>query len=72
MSDDVVGSATSLHLEVADGVAVLRLDRPKLNALDADLQRAIGLAAQECAERPDVAAVVLTGGDRVFAAGADI
>ena len=61
-----------LRLEVSGSVAVIRLDRPKLNALDADLQRRIGAAARECAERDDVGAVVLTGGPRVFAAGADI
>ena len=61
-----------VRLEITDGVAVLRLDRPRMNALDAAMQRRIGLLAGECAERDDVAAVVLTGGERVFAAGADI
>lgn len=69
---DIEPESEPVRLEVADGVAVLRLDRPKMNALDADLQRRIGLVALECAERDDIAAVVLTGGDRVFAAGADI
>lgn len=61
-----------VRLEVAGGVAVLRLDRPKMNALNADMQARIGAAAQECRDRSDIAAVVITGGDRVFAAGADI
>ena len=61
-----------VRLEVDDGVAVLRLDRPRMNALDAAMQRRIGALARECAERDDVAAVVLTGGEHVFAAGADI
>nr|WP_294694812.1 enoyl-CoA hydratase-related protein [uncultured Friedmanniella sp.] len=64
--------AERVRLEVRDGVAVLRLDRPKLNALDAAMQRRIGELAAACAVRDDVAAVVLTGGERVFAAGADI
>jgi enoyl-CoA hydratase/carnithine racemase len=64
--------AEHVRLEVSDGVAVLRLDRPPMNALDAAVQRRIGALAGECAERDDVAAVVLTGGERVFAAGADI
>ncbi len=72
MSVDAGSGTEPVRLEVADGVAVLRLDRPKMNALNADLQHRIGLAAVECAERDDIAAVVLTGGDRVFAAGADI
>lgn len=61
-----------VRLEVADGVATLRIDRGKMNALNADVQTRIGAAAAEARERDDVAAVVLTGGDRVFAAGADI
>jgi enoyl-CoA hydratase/carnithine racemase len=65
-------AAAPVRLEVSDGVAVLRIDRPKLNALDADLQARIGAAAGECGDRDDVAAVVLTGGPHVFAAGADI
>jgi enoyl-CoA hydratase/carnithine racemase len=61
-----------VRLEVSDGVALLRLERPPMNALDADIQRRIGAAALELSERTDIAAVVLTGGDEVFAAGADI
>ena len=60
------------RLEVADGVATLRLDRPKMNALDAQLQREIIELANEADQREDVAAVVVYGGERVFAAGADI
>lgn len=60
------------RLEVADGVATLRLDRGKMNALNADLQARIGQLATEAGERDDVSAVILTGGERVFAAGADI
>lgn len=70
--NEVHAGAEHVRLEVEDGVAVLRLDRPKLNALNAAMQRRIGVLAVECGERADVAAVVLTGGERVFAAGADI
>ena len=72
MSPENGSGSGHVRLEVDDGVAVLRLDRPKMNALDAAMQRRIGALALECAERDDVAAVVLTGGERVFAAGADI
>jgi enoyl-CoA hydratase/carnithine racemase len=67
-----VPNAAHVSLEVADGVATLRLDRPKLNALDEAMQLGIAAFAAECSDRPDIAAVVLTGGERVFAAGADI
>ncbi len=65
-------AAQQVRLEVASGVAVLRLDRPKMNALNADMQRRLGDLAAECGARDDIAAVVLTGGPTVFAAGADI
>lgn len=71
MSENTTDHET-VRLEVAAGLAVLRIDRPKMNALNADVQHRIGEAALECSRRSDVAAVVLTGGDRVFAAGADI
>ena len=61
-----------VRLEVADGVGTIRLDRPKMNALDVQVQEEIRAAATEAAERDDVKAVVIYGGERVFAAGADI
>jgi enoyl-CoA hydratase/carnithine racemase len=61
-----------VRLEVADGVGTIRLDRPKMNALSAAMQDDIKAAAQEATERDDVRAVVLWGGERVFAAGVDI
>jgi enoyl-CoA hydratase/carnithine racemase len=61
-----------VRLEVEDGVGTIRLDRPKMNALDVAMQEEIRAAALEATERDDVRAVVLWGGERVFAAGADI
>ncbi len=61
-----------VNLEVADGVGTIRLDRPKMNALNAQVQEEIRAAAREAAARADVKAVVVWGGERVFAAGADI
>ena len=61
-----------VRLEVADGVGTIRLDRPKMNALNVQVQEEIRAAAAEATERDDVAAVVVYGGERVFAAGADI
>jgi len=57
----------------ADGqIATIRLDRPKMNALNAQVQDEIAAAAAEVDADPGVRAVVLYGGERVFAAGADI
>jgi cyclohexa-1,5-dienecarbonyl-CoA hydratase len=61
-----------VRLEVEDGVGTIRLDRPPMNAIDEDLTRDLLDAAQEATRRNDVGAVVLYGGERVFAAGADV
>ncbi len=54
------------------GVGTIRLDRPKMNALNEQVQEEIRAAAHEAAARDDVKAVVVYGGERVFAAGADV
>ncbi len=59
-------------LQVEDGVGTIRLDRPKMNAIDEQLHWEVRAAAQDASTRDDVRAVVLYGGERVFAAGADI
>jgi enoyl-CoA hydratase len=61
-----------VHVERGeDGVAVLRLDRPPANALSTALLTEIAEAATSLTADPP-GAVVVTGGDRIFAAGADI
>ncbi len=69
------GAASSgefVRLEVEDGVGTLRIDRPKMNALNMQVQEEIRAAAAEASARDDVRAVVVYGGEKVFAAGADI
>jgi enoyl-CoA hydratase/carnithine racemase len=61
-----------VRLEVADGVGTIRLDRPKMNAISFQVQAELRAAAAEATERDDVKAVVLYGGERVFAAGNDV
>ena len=61
-----------ISIEVTDGVAVARLDRPKMNAISLQVQADLREAATELTERDDVRAVVLWGGERVFAAGNDV
>src|SRR3954465_8962989 len=61
-----------VHVERrADRVAVVRIDNPKVNALSTEGLREIEAAAQMLTDDPP-GAVVVTGGDRLFAAGADI
>jgi enoyl-CoA hydratase/carnithine racemase len=62
----------TVHLEVAEGVGTLRLDRPPMNALDVATQDRLKELAEEITRREDVRAVVIHGGEKVFAAGADI
>src|SRR5512132_2559007 len=61
-----------VRLEVEDGVATIRLDRPPMNAINEDLTRDLHEAAAEAAIRDDVGAVVIWGGEKIFAAGADV
>jgi enoyl-CoA hydratase/carnithine racemase len=56
----------------ADGVATLRLNRPPMNALSTALLTAIGDAAERLGGDASVKAVVVLGGEKAFAAGADI
>ncbi len=61
-----------VRLEIADGVGTIRLDRPKMNAINAQLRTELAEVAREAGGRDEVRSVVLYGGERIFAAGADI
>jgi enoyl-CoA hydratase/carnithine racemase len=61
-----------VELKVEDAVGTILLARPPMNALDAAMQDQLRAAAEEAATRRDVRAVVVYGGEKVFAAGADI
>ena len=63
----------TLLVEIADRVGLIRLNRPEaLNALNAltldELATAIGAMDSD----PEIGAIILTGSDKAFAAGADI
>lgn len=55
----------------ARGVAVLRINRPPMNLLNAQLVREVAVAAESVATDPAVAALVIYGDERVFSAGDD-
>ena len=55
-----------------DKVAILRLERPKVNALNGQVSQELLDAATELDARDDLRGVVLWGGPKIFAAGADI
>ena len=64
--------ADFISVEVEEGVATILLQRPPMNALCLQMQREIKQAAEDVSGRADVGAVILYGGPKVFAAGADI
>ncbi|MFO7191874.1 MULTISPECIES: enoyl-CoA hydratase-related protein [Thermocrispum] len=64
--------AEFVRLEVEAKVGTIRLERPPVNALNRQMQEEIRQAAREAAERDDVRAVVIYGGEKTFAGGADV
>src|SRR5205823_502549 len=61
-----------VRLEVDGAVGTIRLDRPPMNAINGDLLRDLHDVATEAVGNEEVRALVLYGGEKVFAAGADI
>jgi enoyl-CoA hydratase/carnithine racemase len=61
-----------VNLEVTSGVGTIRLDRPKLNPINAQVVRELDEAIGRAADDDNVRAVVVWGGEKVFAAGADV
>jgi enoyl-CoA hydratase len=71
----MIGAMGYEHIlvEMEPPIATITLNRPKvLNALSPDLIREVATALTELDADESVRAVVLTGGPKVFAAGADI
>jgi len=64
--------AEFVRLEVRDRVGTIRLDRPPANAINGQVSKELLAAALEGGARDDVAALVMWGGPKIFAAGADI
>jgi len=61
-----------LDVDEATGVATIRLDRPKMNAINEEVSEGLAAAAHEATFNEKIKAVVLWGGEKIFAAGADI
>ncbi|CDZ87098.1 enoyl-CoA hydratase-related protein [Rhodococcus ruber] len=68
MAQFVSLEATADHV----GVGIIRIDRPPLNLLSRQVQMEIAAAAEEANRRADINAVVVYGGPKTLAAGADI
>ena len=67
-----MGEFVRLEVDEASRVGTIRLDRPPVNALNAQVQEELLEAAKAAGQDERVGAVVLWGGEKVFAAGADI
>ncbi|WSX57070.1 enoyl-CoA hydratase-related protein [Streptomyces sp. NBC_00986] len=61
-----------IRLDTDGPVATLRLDNPPMNAFDSAQREELSARVRELADSPSVRAVVFYGGERLFAAGADI
>ncbi len=71
--DTDAAAADPLLVEVADGVAWLRLNRPEaMNSLDNALKDALVAAVSRVGDDPAVRCVVLTGSGRAFCVGQDL
>jgi enoyl-CoA hydratase len=63
----------NIIVEIHDAVGLIRLNRPKaLNALNAALIHELNEALELFSNDPKIGALVLTGSEKAFAAGADI
>ena len=62
----------TIEVQVAEGIAVFRMDNPPVNQLSEHFVRELSDAFEEAFKDPGVKAVVLTGTGRNFVAGADI
>lgn len=70
-----MGTSVELDIQSASGqanVALLRLNRPPMNAISAGVLDDLAEITQQLRQNQDIKAVVIWGGQKIFAAGADI
>jgi 3-hydroxyacyl-CoA dehydrogenase len=61
-----------VQFQEVDGVAVLRVNNPPVNALGPGVPEAIGSAISAAEQNPAIRAIMLMGAGKTFVAGADI
>ena len=61
-----------VRLESVGGIGTIRLDRPPVNALNDQVRDELATVASSAAADAEIRAVILYGGEKVFAAGADV
>jgi 3-hydroxyacyl-CoA dehydrogenase len=62
----------SVELAINDGVALIHINNPPVNALSAGVSEGLRAAIEDAEGRPDVRALVIAGAGKTFIAGADI
>lgn len=62
----------TLQLQIESGVATVTLNRPPVNAQNAEMRAEITQVFDTLSDMAEVAAIVVTGNGKVFSAGADI
>ena len=68
-----MSSYTTIIIETHERVGLIRLNRPRaFNALNSTLLAELNQALKDFDRDPGIGAMVITGNERVFAAGADI
>ena len=67
-----MGEFVTLETSRVPEIGIIRLDRPKVNALNPQLSREMLEVATEAEGRDDLRGIVVWGGPKIFAAGADI
>ena len=68
----MVVTESTVRLEMRESVGVIRLDRPPVNAINRSMHHDLTAAVADIGRHPECRAVLLSGGEKVFAAGADI
>ena len=68
----MAATSDSVQLEARDGIAVITIDNPPVNALSRHVRQGICDTMREAVANPDVAGIVLACAGRTFIAGADI
>lgn len=71
MSESVMAEST-VRVERDGGVGVIRLDRPPVNAINSAMHAELEAAARQLDADPSIRAVVIHGGPKSFAGGADV
>ena len=67
-----MGEFVKLELSPDTRVATILLERPPMNAISAEVCAELADAASQLSDNYDIGAVVIWGGSKIFAAGADI